>query len=60
MRGIIRFLILINFLVNRGAGKDVEGIGVGWLDAGFDFEIAGGGDHGGVVAGKRWGGEKDI
>ncbi len=34
-------------------------IGVGRLDAREDFVIGGGADHGGIVAGKFWGGEED-
>ena len=39
-------------LVDGGTGEDVERIWVGGFDAGLNFKISGGGDHGGVVAGE--------
>lgn len=38
--------------MNIDAGSDIEFVGVGGLDAGEDFVIGGGGDHGGVIAGE--------
>lgn len=43
-----------------GAGGDVEFVGVGGFYAGFDVEIGGTGDHGGVVGGEIGGGEEDF
>ena len=37
-------------LLNRGAGQNIERIGVGRLDAGLNFIVGGGADHSGVVA----------
>ena len=39
-------------LFNFGAGKDVEFVRVGGFDAGLNFVVSGGGDHGGVIAGE--------
>ncbi len=39
-------------LFDRGAGEDVEVIGVDRRDAGLDFVKGGGADHGSVVAGE--------
>ena len=40
------------WLFNLGTGKDVEFVGVGRFDAGLNFVIGGGSNHGGVIAGE--------
>ncbi len=42
-----------------GARGDVEGVGVGGLDAGLDFEIGGSANHSRVVTGEFGVGEVD-
>ena len=39
-------------LFNLGTRKDIELIRVGRLDAGLNFVVSGGGDHGGIIAGE--------
>lgn len=40
----------MSLLTDWGTREESEGIGVGGLDAGFDFVVGGGSDHGCVVA----------
>ena len=41
-------------LFNFGTGEDVEFVGVGRFDAGLNFVIGGGSNHGSIVAGEFW------
>ena len=59
-RGVIVKEIRGKRLFNRGAGEDVELVRVGRRDAGEDFVIGGGTDHGGVVTGELRLGEENL
>lgn len=47
-------------LVDDGAREDVKVVGIGGLDAGLNFVVGGGTDHGGIVARETWFGEEAV
>lgn len=49
LKGAIKLLFL---LFDGDAWVNIEAVWVGWLHAGLDFIVSGGGNHGAVIAGK--------
>ena len=41
-------------LFDLGTGKDIEFVGVGRSDAGLNFIVGGGSNHGSVIAREFW------